>query len=445
MTLPGKPAKGVVHNDVWLLHMSTEVKQLKWERRKKSGSSPRCVKTRFRCTLTFIICSAFSTSVAWPLANSLRSGCTMIQHKGKGIMFGGVTDVVETEEQLESVCHNEMFGYNLDANRWYPITTKSPKQSKRPKKAAQAAAAPSVSNGDEDEDDSNEEPSSQSSQPKGRGTSSTGSTNGDETVMVTPPPRYNTMMTMSKNTLYLLGGMVESGGSKEFTLGDLWTVNLEKLDGWNCIVNDPEYADWSRKAEVESEDEDDEDDDEDDDDEDDEDEDEEEDEDRNGSDEEGVDEENEEDGDKVAKKDRSATPTKENGRSSPKGDDKKARKAKKKKEEKAAEDAETTIPAVTQGVDGEVTEAPAPLPGETLREFFKRTASYWERKAYADDPKTTGKGLRTVAFQIAQITFDEWQPKMEEIKRMQEENEVEMAGSSSRTQKQGSSATRLRR
>ena len=61
--------------------MDTDLKLLKWEKRKKVGYSP-----------------------------SLRSGCTMAfwTAKNTGILFGGVYDEDRDEETLESVFYNDL-------------------------------------------------------------------------------------------------------------------------------------------------------------------------------------------------------------------------------------------------------------------------------------------------------------------------------------------------
>ena len=61
--------------------MSTDTKELKWERRKKSGYAP-----------------------------SIRSGCTMAlwANKDIGILFGGVKDDDQSEESLVSEFYNDL-------------------------------------------------------------------------------------------------------------------------------------------------------------------------------------------------------------------------------------------------------------------------------------------------------------------------------------------------
>ena len=97
-------------------------------------------------------------------APSLRSGCTMglWAAKSMGIMFGGVTDEDKHEETLESVFHNDLYGYQLSGNgRWVSMLLKKPKQEKgKKKKPVQsvpvvrgAEREGSDCEGDEDEDE----------------------------------------------------------------------------------------------------------------------------------------------------------------------------------------------------------------------------------------------------------------------------------------------------
>ena len=82
--------------------------------------------------------------------------------KSMGIMFGGVTDEDKHEETLESVFHNDLYGYQLSGNgRWVSMLLKKPKQEKGKKKKA-VQGVPVVQkveregsdcDGDEDEDE----------------------------------------------------------------------------------------------------------------------------------------------------------------------------------------------------------------------------------------------------------------------------------------------------
>ena len=87
---------------------------------------------------------------------------TLWAAKSMGIMFGGVTDEDKHEETLESVFHNDLYGYQMVGNgRWVSMLLKKPKQEKGKKKKA-VQGVPVVQkveregsdcDGDEDEDE----------------------------------------------------------------------------------------------------------------------------------------------------------------------------------------------------------------------------------------------------------------------------------------------------
>lgn len=81
--MKGKRVQGVALDDTWFLKMDTDPKQIKWSKRKKIGYAP----------------------------SPARSGCTMAlwANKSTGVLFGGVTDVKEDEETIESVFYNDMY------------------------------------------------------------------------------------------------------------------------------------------------------------------------------------------------------------------------------------------------------------------------------------------------------------------------------------------------
>ena len=65
--------KGKVLTDSWLVKMKADPKAIRLERRRKQGFTP-----------------------------SPRVGCSMVAHKNRGILFGGVYDFDESEDNLES-------------------------------------------------------------------------------------------------------------------------------------------------------------------------------------------------------------------------------------------------------------------------------------------------------------------------------------------------------
>lgn len=53
--------------------------------------------------------------------------------------------------------------------------------------------------------------------------------------IVKPCGRINSLMVVGRDTLYLYGGMMEIG-EREVTLDDLYSMDLNKLDAWNLVI-----------------------------------------------------------------------------------------------------------------------------------------------------------------------------------------------------------------
>ncbi|KAI9098768.1 hypothetical protein DFS34DRAFT_649471 [Phlyctochytrium arcticum] len=164
----GDRDEGVVFNDMWMLHMNADFSTLKWEKVKNSGTQP-----------------------------ALRAGCTMIVHKNRALLFGGVEDDEEGGDNCQ--CQNDMFSFNLDTRKWYKYQFKG-------------EAARQIKNATGEE-----EPPATDLEESG------------------PHRRYNAMLTICRGSLYLYGGLFEDR-KKEFTLDDLWTLNPDKSEAWDCVI-----------------------------------------------------------------------------------------------------------------------------------------------------------------------------------------------------------------
>lgn len=76
--------------------------------------------------------------------------------KNMGVLFGGVTDEDTSEETLESVFHNDLYGYQISGNgRWTSMLLKKPKKVKvqQKKKAAGPVQTQRRGAAEEEEDD----------------------------------------------------------------------------------------------------------------------------------------------------------------------------------------------------------------------------------------------------------------------------------------------------
>ena len=216
--------KPLVHRDTWFLRIIPPASDtaagtppvLRWERRKQPANAP----------------------------NPPRAGSTMTYHKGRGIFFGGVHDVEESEEGIDSEFFNEMFVWNIDRNRFFPLALRRPKVGGPKKQTQQSRGGRDRGRADEEEllrnlavletkgAVSNVEDISVANI-----TLSAPEEPEDEparkeypTKYEMPHPRFNAQLTVQEDTLYIFGGTFEKK-DVEITFSDLYAVDLGKLDG----------------------------------------------------------------------------------------------------------------------------------------------------------------------------------------------------------------------
>ncbi|CAN8306629.1 unnamed protein product [Cochlearia groenlandica] len=396
--------KGIVHADLWSLDPRT----WEWNKVKKIGMPP-----------------------------SSRAGFSVCVHKKRALLFGGVVDMEMEGDVMMSLFLNELYGFQLDNRRWYPIELRKEKSSKD-KAKKNIEAKPLASNDDEmdsaeeEEDESSALPDMASSSDrisermassltvegnksnapsdKSKSLQGAAKTRLDPQVSVSeevvkPCGRINSCMVVGKDTLYIYGGMMEIK-DKEVTLDDLYSLNLSKLDEWKCIIPATE-TEWVEVSEDEDGDED-------------EDEDDSEDEENSEeSDDEDDDEEAEAmDVDGSVKVGEVVAMIKGQG------------KALRRKEKRARIE---QIRANLGLSDSQRT----PAPGETLKDFYKRTNMYWQMAAY-EHTQHTGKELRKDGFDLAEARYMELKPILDELAILEAEQKAEEAegpeasGSSSR-------------
>ncbi|KDQ52303.1 hypothetical protein JAAARDRAFT_198471 [Jaapia argillacea MUCL 33604] len=381
----GKRPVGVMLEDTWFLKLAintpsdpnstpapqtkTKTKEkekdyaaitFKWEKRKKVGYAP-----------------------------SLRSGCTMGYwvSKGMGVMFGGVTDEDTSEEVLESVFWNDMYGYQVAGNgRWVSLSLKQPKkkvgQGRNKKKKQPGRPDPERDSEDEGSDTGKKVEELE--------------VDPDDPNFTVPLPRYNAMLAVLRNTLYIYGGIYERG-SREYTLDDFYALSLDKMDKFVCLKEsgvvlpkEGEEVSSSSGSEDGSDDEDDE-------------------------DEDGEEEEGEED----------VVVEREGGVDGGDMDEEvmmeevEVEEAEPSEAEKAALRSQATA---FMGVSKDATRSPedvlsTPLPGETLAIFYARSREFWTQKAH-DTSDNRGKLLRRDGFTIASERYAEYKPILEEVERI---------------------------
>uniref|UniRef100_A0ABM5EV50 Kelch domain-containing protein 4 n=1 Tax=Pogona vitticeps TaxID=103695 RepID=A0ABM5EV50_9SAUR len=239
--------KGTLHTDMFLLQAPSTGKWT-WSRINPSGVKP-----------------------------SPRSGFSVtLGPSGRSVLFGGVHDE-EEEECLEGDFYNDLYFYDLAKSRWFPGLLKGPKSERKRRRRGPAAEEPHAEWGAAGqappqspaeivkevvaEDGTITVVKQLVSAPEVGPQAKSGSedeedgTGGEEPPgpPVEPSPRSNAMLATKHGVLYLYGGMFEVG-DRQFTLNDLYALDLHKMDGWKVLVEmDPKTQEWLEESESEEE------------------------------------------------------------------------------------------------------------------------------------------------------------------------------------------------
>ena len=153
-------------------------------------------------------------------------------------MFGGVHDVEESEEGIESEFFNEIFAFNLERNRFFPLSLRRPKAAPRKQLNDERAAKRGRGKADEAEllknlaaleakgnvaesdvmdiDVLQEEEAAPLKTPK-------------PVLNTMPHPRFNSQLAVQGDMLYIFGGTFERG-DREYTFDEMYAVDLGKLN-----------------------------------------------------------------------------------------------------------------------------------------------------------------------------------------------------------------------
>lgn len=251
--------KGTTHVDMTTLMPEGKVKddtipaKWKWVNAKQSGArpSPRC-------------------GLSCAVAPGNRAFC-----------FGGVFDEEEDEEQLEGKFFNELYLLDMEKNRWYLVNLRGKRESTEKKKRRRKKEDGAENDDgmeeemeDEDEEEGGDEAMEVTTEKVGNmnieGAEDTemseGATNtffddgvfqvkigpslgsipgegtgeGDQVVQVFQPhARMGALMAVKSGVLFLYGGMFERG-DKQFTFKDFYSLDLNKMEEWNVLIENDE-------------------------------------------------------------------------------------------------------------------------------------------------------------------------------------------------------------
>jgi N-acetylneuraminic acid mutarotase len=362
--------KPKVHDDTWFLRItppaadvdSAVLPTVSWEKRKKPANAP----------------------------NPSRAGATMAYHKGRGVLFGGVHDVEDSEDAIDSEFFNQAFIWNIERNRYMPLGLRRPKANAN-KKAAQQANVSRRARGKADEEEllanlkalemragaATSDSDDEAAPKKAEEEEEEIERPEKPRIYEFPHPRFNAALTVQGDNLYIYGGTFEKG-DREFTFDELWSVNLNHLDGVVEIFK-RDLEDWQG-----SEDEADSDEDEDEDD--------------------SEDEDDEEGGASTAPTSVTDSPVVVPTKEAP--------------EEDMGNQEE--ISALTDTL-------PHPRPFESLRDFYARTSEAWQNLVI-DELTQRGKSGEKSPKEIKKLAFgraeEKWWDCREEIRALEDEQEA---------------------
>jgi N-acetylneuraminic acid mutarotase len=355
-------ARGIVHSDMYKLNGDT----LKWQKVKRSGYGP-----------------------------SNRSGFSMVVHKRSLVTFGGVEDD-ETEEDLESVFYNDIFGFSLDRKKWHPMTIRKRKAKaggRRRRKSGAGATAVSSGSDSRMECSADATPASTVSDPTPSNDGARGAADNEEEEEEededdddaeidaaameaalkkeqeeesVPCGRFNACIAVQRNVLYISGGVVEHK-DKDIALDDIWSVDLNKLDEFRLLKPLSEQLEW-----VESD---------------------------SGDDDEDEDDDDDNDNEMDGSEGEADT-----GMESAEVEMSRKRHRRARLRERVAETEDAMMPRVF----------------EALKDYHERTKAHWIGEVH-EALGESGKGLRRVAFEWAFKRYWEMKPALKELEDLEEE------------------------
>ncbi|KZS09098.1 Kelch domain-containing protein 4 [Daphnia magna] len=215
--------KGIVHSDAFLLvpdKHDTNGTKWKWQSVKLSGTKP-----------------------------SPRTGMSVVANTigNRAYFFGGVQDEEEDEENISGTFFNDLYCLDLEKLNFNRITLDGVK-SKKEVIDAEGAKSDMVQDVEQPEASVNAEqpivvddgvftltigPST-----SGNAENANAGATGAVAVQVTiPSPRMGSGLCVKHGVLYLYGGIVEDG-DKQYTLNDMFALDLHKGVEWDELIHD---------------------------------------------------------------------------------------------------------------------------------------------------------------------------------------------------------------
>ncbi|CAH2069062.1 unnamed protein product, partial [Iphiclides podalirius] len=161
----------------------------------------------------------------------------------RAYVFGGISDVEETEEELLGEMSDELTLLDLETGRWHNVTLRAEQQSSAPAQPQEIAEDPPAEPVTVIED--GVFTVTLGGAPAGQGVGRAVEGHGREgpTRKGGPAARMSAMMAAHRSTLFVYGGVLERD-DKQFYLSDMYSLDLHKLNDWKTLIEQPPLPDW---------------------------------------------------------------------------------------------------------------------------------------------------------------------------------------------------------
>lgn len=223
--------KSIVHRDCFWLRITPPASvskenappHVRWEKRKCPANTPAPVRT----------------------------GATMAYHKGRGIYFGGVHDVEESEEDVESEFFNQLYAFNVERNRFFPLPLRKPRFSTLNQAVSQNNGRRARALNKEEElimhlvALENGKPTEELEKLYFKNRENPQDSRLTKQISLSlemPHPRFNSLLTIQGDTLFIYGGTYEKK-DREITFDDLYAIDLGKMNGCK-VIHSRLQEDW---------------------------------------------------------------------------------------------------------------------------------------------------------------------------------------------------------
>ena len=151
-------------------------------------------------------------------------------------MFGGVHDIEESEEGIDSEFFDELYAWNVERNRFFPLTLRRTQAG--PKKQLDDRAKKDRGKADETELLRNLAALERKGTVTGADVIDVAASEDEEEapkpakprLNAMPHRRYNAQLAVQGDLLYIFAGTYEQG-DREYTFDEMHAINLARLDG----------------------------------------------------------------------------------------------------------------------------------------------------------------------------------------------------------------------